>query len=308
MGCGLTVRLDDSRTSPSLQSEFTDDTSATSHSKPKVYHWDDYDMRECGTLLTGGGSGGGGGDGGGGGGGGGSGNNGEQLCNTAGAAALSTFAPVNRNNFSAAGKEEEETEGMPLLPRSSGTSPRILSGSGGKPDDPLLSNKRPDVTVKDDVEDEQCSFEEILLANNISLSSDDLTSNLPDHKTRYNIISDLEEDPSTETGNKISNVPGDGDIHDHPLSQGYGNPQQHPTRPHLPDVAPERYGSPRSRRPFQRKDYARVSDVSFLSNLEETTIDPSDPECDFHDSGHNTEDEKCCTDARLDSSLQEYFL
>ncbi|XP_076064277.1 fat-like cadherin-related tumor suppressor homolog, partial [Oratosquilla oratoria] len=111
MGCGLTVRLDDSRTSPSLQSEFTDDTSVTSgypppvpprregaspaslssfgapstssvspplvlppvppsvpplprnyrefaqdlnaHLSRKVYHWDDYDMRECGTLLTG---------------------------------------------------------------------------------------------------------------------------------------------------------------------------------------------------------------------------------------------------------------
>lgn len=109
-------------------------------------------------------------------------------------------------------------EGMPLLPCSAAT-PLLSVDARGGPDN-------------DDADDDTCSFEEILLANNISVDScEDLTL---DHSSKYNIVLDLEDD-CPESALKISNVPS------------------------VVEDA-NRLGSPSSHRPFHRRDYSRVLD------------------------------------------------
>lgn len=132
----------------------------------------------------------------------------------------------------------------------------------------------------DDGNDEPCSFEEILLANNISVES---CQNLAtDHLSKYNIVSDLEDD-CTESPLKISNVPS--------AAEGVN-----------------KLGSPRSRRPFHRRDYSRVSDLSFLSALEEEGVDDSMSELQDSDyeSVDRTSNQQTAT--LVQTSLSEVFL
>ncbi|KAK4301747.1 hypothetical protein Pmani_026128 [Petrolisthes manimaculis] len=115
----------------------------------------------------------------------------------------------------------------------------------------------------DDDDDDPCSFEEILLANNITLVS---TPDLAQHLCpNYNMISELEDDeppppppPPPPPSNKV------------PLSPAKTS--------NLPAASEDvnKLGSPRSRRPFHRRDYSRVSDVSFLSALEEECVETVD--------------------------------
>lgn len=134
---------------------------------------------------------------------------------------------------------------------------------------------------EDEEEDEPCSFEEILLANNITLGS---TPDLDlDHNSKYNIVSDLEDDYPEPTNNKISNVPS--------------------------SVEDNRLGSPRSRRPFLRTDYSRVSDVSFLSALEEEGVDDSLSELQDSDWEPDNNKPSDQTTAKLiQTSLSEVYL
>ena len=138
----------------------------------------------------------------------------------------------------------------------------------------------PEYNDDDGNDDEPYSFEEILLANNISVDScQDLSS---DHLSKYNIVSDLEDD-HTESPLKISNVPSAAD-------------------------GVNKLGSPRSRRPFHRRDYSRVSDLSFLSALEEEGVDDSMSELQDSDyeSVDRTSNQQTAT--LVQTSLSEVFL
>lgn len=138
----------------------------------------------------------------------------------------------------------------------------------------------PDDDEENDMDDDDpCSFEEILLANNITLGSNCELN----HAAKYNIVSDLEEDiPEPQT--KIFNVPCS-------LEE---------------DV--NKLGSPRSRRPFHRTDYGRVSDLSFLSALEEDDVDDSFSE--MQDSDYEPVDRPRGqqTATLIQTSLSEVFL
>lgn len=170
----------------------------------------------------------------------------------------------------------------------SGCGPKVATDSGDETAaTPLLSmdvrdtqDLPDDDEEEDDEDDDPCSFEEILLANNISLGSiPDLDL---DHNSKYNIVSDIEDD-HPESPTKISNVPSAEE-----------------------DV--NRLGSPRSRRPFHRTDYNRVSDLSFLSALEEDGVDDSLSELQDsdHDPSEKPSDQQ--TAKLIQTSLSEVFL
>ncbi|KAK7016211.1 hypothetical protein SK128_028124 [Halocaridina rubra] len=169
----------------------------------------------------------------------------------------------------------------------------------------------------DDDDDEPCSFEEILMANNISLGS----TPDKDNTATYNIVSDLEDDcPDDSLTTKISNVPfpleeEDSSKHEMPqLPMKNGSCRFNPYQPQ-PVQQQEKYtnrlGSPRSRRPFHRADYGRVSDLSFLSALEEDEVDESFS--DMQDSESETvRDEKISNSQSpatlIQTSLSEIYL
>lgn len=151
---------------------------------------------------------------------------------------------------------------------------------------PLLSIDVRDLDVEQDEDDENdiddddpCSFEEILLANNITLGSNCELN----HAAKYNIVSDLEDDVP-EPPKKIFNVPCS-----------------------LEEDA-NKLGSPRSRRPFHRTDYGRVSDLSFLSALEEDDVDDSLSE--LQDSDYEPMDRPTGqpTATLIQTSVSEVFL
>ncbi|XP_050706393.1 fat-like cadherin-related tumor suppressor homolog [Eriocheir sinensis] len=132
----------------------------------------------------------------------------------------------------------------------------------------------------DDAGDDPCSFEKILLANNISVDScQDLTL---DHSSKYNIVSDLEDD-CPESALKISNVPS------------------------VVEDA-NRLGSPRSRRPSHCRDYSCVSDLSFLSALEEEGVDDSMSELQESDCELLDRVSEALTPTLVQTSLSEVFL
>lgn len=134
---------------------------------------------------------------------------------------------------------------------------------------PLLSiDARDSQDVYDDDDNnndnDPCSFEEILLANNITLgSTPGLALNLC---SRYNMVSELDDDddepppphPPTPIHNKV------------PLSPPKTSNIPLAATSALDDIN-NKLGSPRSRRPFHR----RGLDVSFLSALEEECVDES---------------------------------
>lgn len=225
--------------------------------KKKGYHWDDYDLRGSRTLL------------------------GNGAC-----AATPDLLLLPKELPSAAAADGGPLEARPLM---SGLN---HFGSGARnPEEetaatPLLSIDVRDIDVEPDDDEENdmddddpCSFEEILLANNITLGSNCELN----HAAKYNIVSDLEEDiPEPQT--KIFNVPCS-------LEE---------------DV--NKLGSPRSRRPFHRTDYGRVSDLSFLSALEEDDVDDSFSE--MQDSDYEPVDRPRGqqTATLIQTSLSEVFL
>ncbi|XP_050707145.1 fat-like cadherin-related tumor suppressor homolog [Eriocheir sinensis] len=215
VACDLVTNLGETHTSPARQSPFSDDSSALSQQKKKGYHWDDYDMRGPHTLMR---------------------------CGGEGATATPPDLLMLRQGTSLF-HGDDPMEGTPLLPCSAAT-PLLSVDAQGGPDGRDTPDGNED---NDDAGDDPCSFKEILLANNISVDScQDLTL---DHSSKYNIVSDLEDDCS-ESALKISN---------------------------MPSVVEDanRLGSPRSRRPFHRRDYSCMSDLSFLSALEEEGVDDS---------------------------------
>ncbi|KAK4302799.1 hypothetical protein Pmani_025146 [Petrolisthes manimaculis] len=238
VGCDLVTNLGDSRPSPGQQSPSSDDSSAPPNQQKKGYHWDRYDLRGSRSLLT---------------------------CADPGDAtpdllllAQDTHAPA-------------PAEAYPLLPPAGGEEGEGAAGSEATAATPLLSvdardsqevyddDEDNDDDDDDDDDDDPCSFEEILLANNITLGS---TPDLALHLCpNYNMISELEDDepppPPPPPSNKV------------PLSPAKTS--------NLPAASEDvnKLGSPRSRRPFHRRDYSRVSDVSFLSALEEECVDES---------------------------------
>ncbi|XP_071532452.1 fat-like cadherin-related tumor suppressor homolog isoform X3 [Panulirus ornatus] len=227
------------------------------------YHWDDYDMRGSRTLVG---------------------------CGGEGAVAATPDLLLLAEDAAAAQPsptDDGTMEGLPLL---AGTrcDPKVDADSGEETAaTPLLSMDVRDTEElpdddddEDDEDDDPCSFEEILLANNISLGSiPDLDL---DHNTKYNIVSDIEDD-HPESPIKISNVPSAEE-----------------------DV--NRLGSPRSRRPFHRTDYSRVSDLSFLSALEEDDVDDSLSELQDsdHEPSEKPSDQQTAT--LIQTSLSEVFL
>ncbi|RXG70910.1 Fat-like cadherin-related tumor suppressor-like protein [Armadillidium vulgare] len=169
-----------------------------------VYQWDDYDLRGSSPIL-------------------------------------STFGPqvgVNKdtNKNITTKVEKGPPEAAPLL-----------EGNSITPSTPLLSTSEEggvEGNRRNSYEEatSQCSFEDVLLQNNIS-SSD---KNPPRPPLRFNIKNE----------EKISNVDSqfEDDLEEKiPLKQ---EPKSC-------------MGSPRSRKPFVRSDFGRASDVSFLSTLEE---------------------------------------
>ncbi|CAL4149728.1 unnamed protein product [Meganyctiphanes norvegica] len=146
----------------------------------------------------------------------------------------------------------------------------------------LISDARDDImTIVDEEEDDEdeddpCSFEEILLANNISLGT-----NSDNDTMKYNIVSDLDDEcPDYETM-KISNVP-------------------------VEKEDCNKFGSPRSRRPFQRSDYSRVSDVSFLSTPEDESV--KDSFSDIHESDDDSSENKLENRRMIQASHSEVYL
>ncbi|XP_064099968.1 fat-like cadherin-related tumor suppressor homolog isoform X2 [Macrobrachium nipponense] len=242
--------------------------------KRKEYLWDDYDMRGSRTLLSYEGAG-----------------------EVVGAAATPDLlllpggdGPVSDDDF---------TEGKPLLSDAAyGVRPVRNFGEAAAAT-PLLTVDARDADEypddddddEDDDDDDPCSFEEILLANNITLGS---TPEL-DNTAMYNIVSDIDDDYLEPLSTEISSVPcplaeeeeedGEGDQQRLPLEEKHNYPHQnhYQQQPQEKDIS--RLGSPRSRRPFHRTDYGRVSDLSFLSALEEDGVDDSlselqDSECE----------------------------
>ncbi|KAG0724815.1 hypothetical protein GWK47_039826 [Chionoecetes opilio] len=220
------------------------------------YHWDDYDMRGSRTLM--------------------------------GCADGATAAPPDLLMLSEGASlvpMDDMMEGLPLLPRPGyHTCTPMHIDAAATPllyVDPRGVQEEPGYDDDDDGNaDEPCSFEEILFANNISVDScQDMGAN---HLSKYNIVSDLEDDCS-ETPLKISNVPS--------AAEGIN-----------------KLGSPRSRRPFHRRDYSRVSDLSFLSALEEEGVDDSMSE--LQDSDYESVDITSNPQAAtlVQTSLSEVFL
>ncbi|XP_050721222.1 fat-like cadherin-related tumor suppressor homolog [Eriocheir sinensis] len=211
--------------------------------KKKGYHWDDYDMRGPHTLV------------------------GEGAT-----AAPPDLLMLSQGTSLIHG--DDPMEGTPLLPCSAAT-PLLSVDARGGPD----GRDAPDGDEDND-DDDPCSFEEILLANNISVDScQDLTL---DHSSKYNIVSDLEDD-CPESALKISNVPS------------------------IVEDA-NRLGSPRSRRPFHRRDYSHVSDLSFLSALEEEGVDDSMSELQESDYEPRDRVSEPLTPTLVQTSLSEVFL
>ncbi|XP_050707837.1 uncharacterized protein LOC126993056 isoform X1 [Eriocheir sinensis] len=208
------------------------------------YHWDDYDMHGPHTLVG---------------------------CGSEGA----TAAPPDLLMLSQGTSlfhGVDPMEGTPLLLCSAAT-PLLSVDARGGPD----GRDTPD---GDEDNDDPCSFEEILLANNISVDScQDLTL---DHSSKYNIVSDLEDD-CPESALKISNMPS------------------------VVDDA-NRLGSPRSRRPFHCRDYSCVSDLSFLSALEEEGVDDSMSELQESDYELLDRVSEPLTPTLVQTSLSEVFL
>ncbi|XP_063862581.1 fat-like cadherin-related tumor suppressor homolog isoform X4 [Scylla paramamosain] len=190
--------------------------------KKKGYHWDDYDMRGSRTLVG---------------------------CGDGATAAPPDLLMLAEGTSLV--PTDDVMEGEPLLPRSGHNSYMPVHRDAAATPLLYVDARDPQEASEDNDDDgnddDPCSFEEILLANNISIgSSQDLAA---DHMAKYNIVSDLEDD-CTESPLKISNVPSAAD-------------------------GVNKLGSPRSRRPFHRRDYSRVSDLSFLSALEEEGVDDS---------------------------------
>ncbi|KAK8746436.1 hypothetical protein OTU49_017016, partial [Cherax quadricarinatus] len=226
------------------------------------YHWDDYDMHGSRTLVSGGEG---------------------AVAATPDLLLLPEDVPIEPSP-----SEDGTMEGLPLL-SGSGYDPRVATNAEEETAaTPLLSvdardtQELPDDEDDDsDDDDDPCSFEEILLANNISLGS---TPELDlDITSKYNIVSDIEDD-YPELSTKISNVPCSTEE----------------------DVS--RLGSPRSRRPFHRMDYSRVSDLSFLSALEEDDVDDSLSELQDsdYDPAEKPTDQQTAT--LIQTSLSEVFL
>ncbi|XP_042241898.1 fat-like cadherin-related tumor suppressor homolog isoform X2 [Homarus americanus] len=237
--------------------------------KKKGYHWDDYDLRGSRTLVGCGGREG------------------------AVAAVTPDLLLLAEDTVAEPPSSEDGIfEDLPLL-SGRGYDPRVsVTPAGETAATPLLSmdvrdsqelpeDDDDDDDDEDDDDDDPCSFEEILLANNISLGS---TPDLDlDHNSKYNIVSDIEDDYQ-EPPTKISNVPSS----------------------HEEDVG--RLGSPRSRRPFHRTDYSRVSDLSFLSALEEDGVDDSLSELQDSDYDPTEKPSDQQTATLIQTSLSEVFL
>lgn len=267
VSCDLVTSVDESRLSPAQHSTFSDVSSAPTQAKKKGYMWDDYDMRGSRTLL---------------------GCSGGEL----GAAATPDLLLLPGGDGPAS--DDDYTEGRPLLSDAM-YGARIVRNSGEAAATPLLTIDARDTDEYPDDEDDEddddpCSFEEILMANNISLGS---TPDL-DNTAMYNIVSDLEDDYLEPLSSKISNVPcplseedegEEGEEEYHHPKQNHYHPEEkeeeeefHSKQNHyhpLQEKDINRLGSPRSRRPFHRTDYGRVSDLSFLSALEEDGVDDS---------------------------------
>ncbi|CAL4172489.1 unnamed protein product, partial [Meganyctiphanes norvegica] len=148
--------------------------------------------------------------------------------------------------------DEAIFEGLPLMNRLSGEDEQSSEEEGAKALPIFHSGKikkinreqqnspfSVDSNQEDD--DEHYTFEEILHANNISLRTN------MNSKSQYNIVGDLVDESITPASR-----------HNENLSTSYENV----------DVFTNKFGNPRSRRPFNRLDYGRISDLSFLSSLD----------------------------------------
>ena len=174
-------------------------------------------------------------------------------------------------------------------------------------------NNEEDDDDEDNSDDDPCSFEEILLANNISLGSNEFLNDknltLPPmgscNALKYNIVSEIEDDPVEE---KISNVPVQDCTVTSPYSVSFYSCKKDNENCLEEQVDLTRLGSPRNRRPFIRTDYSRVSDLSFLSSLEEGDVDPSESFSEIQDSEDDLNDRSKTPSNKFNVSMSEVYL